>query len=445
MIDNLGDSGQLVIHSAERLSAESGHTHIGVEHIFLAIVDLQDLPIQRIFMAVHADVGTIAADMRTRMGRGDQARSGPALFTSQAEQALESAKTWAESLGGTTVEAPHLLLGLLSDEQFLPVQMLKEAGADTDALAGRLKDLIESGWDASAYSEREVVEQTGTGTPQAQLDSLGRDLTALAERGELHPIIGREKELLELIGVISSKSTPNALVLGEAGVGKTAIVEGLALEIVQGDVPQALQGVRIRTVEIGSLVAGTIYRGQFEERLQAIIKQAEADPKLLLFIDEIHMIVGAGASGTGDSVDAANILKQPLADGRMRVIGATTEDEFQRYLQKDAALWRRFGIVKVPEPSRDDTLEILRGLRTRYQDFHQVSIMDEALEAATDLSIRYMPDRRMPSKAISVLDKTCAGKRLRSFYGYTDIGELSRAERKALFEGGRERAGAPRV
>jgi ATP-dependent Clp protease ATP-binding subunit ClpC len=447
MPDNMGDSGLLVLHKADTISAELGHDRIGVEHVFLGVLALEDPGIQRCFQRSGVDPGELSVAVRKQSEPKDSARTGQALLTPEAEAALQEAASWASSLGGETVEAPHLLLAALLDKDALPATVLKDQKADADALVGFIKDMLKSGWDGSRYAERKVAEQSDTsspgGTPKSDLDNLGQDLTEMARKGELHAVIGRESEMLELIGHLTGKKTPNAMILGEAGVGKTALVKGLAVEIVQGDVPPELRDVTIRTVEVGSLVAGTIYRGQFEERSKSLIDAAEADPKLILFIDEIHMLSGAGAAGGGDAVDAANMLKQPLADGRMRVIGATTQDEYNRFLQKDPALWRRFGIVTIPEPSRDDTVEILFGLRKRYEEFHNVSILDDALLSAVDLSIRYMSDRRLPDKAITILDKACSQKRLRSFYGFTDLGEMSRDERRALFEGKRDQAAVP--
>jgi len=447
MLDNLGDSGRQALRRADMASVGMGHDRIGVEHIFLGVMDLEDLAIQGCFRGVGIDTGALAADIRKKSDPTGSKRTGQAVFTPEAETMLDEAASWASSLGSDVVEAPHILLAVLLDEGGIPAQVLTEQKADTDALVGRVKDMLKEGWDGSRYVERKEAEQSETsspgGTPKSDLDNLGQDLTEMARKGELHAVTGRESELLELIGHLTGRKTPNAMILGEAGVGKTALVKGLAVEIVEGDVPESLRNVTIRTVEVGSLVAGTMYRGQFEQRLKSLIDAAEADPNLIVFIDEIHMLAGAGAAGGGDAVDAANMLKQPLADGRMRVIGATTTDEYNEFLQKDPALWRRFGIITLTEPSRDDTVEIMFGLRERYQGFHDVSIMDDALLTAVDMSIRYMPDRRLPDKAIAVLDKSCSQKRLRAFYGFTDLGELSRDERRALFEGKRDQVALP--
>jgi ATP-dependent Clp protease ATP-binding subunit ClpC len=434
MIDNLGDSGQLVMHNARSIATEMGHRHLGVEHLMLGVLGLDDPPLCTCLTDAGLDPDAFARTLRGRVKTREGDGSGGRL-TRRGEQVLEAAGAHASTRGSTNVEAPDILMALLLDPRALPTRVLSEQGADAPALAGAVGTMLGAGWSPSAYSSRRAVEQPGTGTPTEGLDSLGRDLTALARSGELHPVIGREEELLELIGILTGRKTPNALVLGDAGVGKTALVEGLAVEIAQGDVPPELARVRIRTVEIGSLVAGTVYRGQFEERLKTLIDAAESDPDLILFIDEIHTLMGAGAGGQG-ALDAANMLKQPLADGRIRVIGATTEGEFRLHLDKDPAFSRRFGIVRLAQPSREDTLEILAGLRERYQEFHKLTVLDDALVAAVELSVRYMPDRNLPDKALVVLDKACSQKRLRAFYGFDDLGEMSREERRALFASG---------
>ncbi|MDZ4167618.1 MAG: ATP-dependent Clp protease ATP-binding subunit [Coriobacteriia bacterium] len=434
MIDNLGDSGQMVVHNARGIATEMGHRHLGVEHLLLGVLSLEDPHLKSVFSDAGLDVDAFSRTLRERAGGRAGDGSGGRL-TGRAEQALDAARTQAGGRGNSSVEAPDILLAILLDPKALPTRVMAEGGTEVAALAAAVGEMLRGGWTPSGYSSRRVVEQPGTGTPTSELDALGRDLTALARAGELHSVIGREEELLELIGILTGKKTPNALVLGDAGVGKTALVEGLAVEIAQGDVPPELARVQIRSVEIGSLVAGTVYRGQFEERLKTLITAAESDPNLILFIDEIHTVMGAGTGGQG-ALDAANMLKQPLADGRIRVIGATTEGEFRLHLDKDPAFSRRFGIVRLAQPSHEDTLEILAGLRERYQEFHRLTVLDDALVAAVELSVRYMPDRNLPDKALVVLDKACSQKRLRAFYGFDDLGEMSREERRALFAGG---------
>jgi ATP-dependent Clp protease ATP-binding subunit ClpC len=449
MIENLGGSGSLALHNAERIAAELGHTHIGVEHLFLGIVELEDRGIQSRFVQAGFDVGEVARELRKRSGPSVASAGQQLLMTPRAQRVFEAGAREAASLSSDKVEAPHLLVALLGEANSLPVRVLADRGVDVAALAASLRDMLRGGdWQPPAFepgpqpttSSMPTETTSDAGAPQSILDEVGQDLTAEAKRGELHAAIGREAELLELIGILIGKKTPNAAVLGEAGVGKTALVRGLAVEIAEGDVPPELGKARIRSLEVGALVAGTVYRGSFEEKVRGVVRAAESDPNVIVFIDELHMLMGAGGSGLGDTVDAANLLKPALSGGKMRVIGATTEDEYQRHIGKDKALKRRFGVVRLKEPSPQATLDILTGLRARYQAFHDVTITDEALAAAVELSVRHLPDRFLPDKALDVIDKACTRKRLAAFYGQTDLGELSAEERRALFEGHHERA-----
>ena len=441
MIDNLGDSGTLALRNAERIAADLGHNHVGVEHLFAGIVELEDLAVQRRFQGAGFDVGEAVKELRERSGPAVTGGGERGLLTPRAQRVFESAAREAAGLSSDTVEAPHLLIALLSEANGLPARVLAGRGVDVPALVESLREMLRAGdWKTRTYDQKKAVETGTSGTPASALDEVGLDLTAEAERGELHAAIGREADLMELVGILIGKKTPNAVIIGEAGVGKTALVRGLAVEIAEGDVPPELRKARIRGVEVGALVAGTIYRGSFEEKLRNVVKAAEEDPNVILFIDEMHMLMGAGAAGAGDTVDAANMLKPALSSGKIRVIGATTEDEYQRHIAKDTALKRRFGVVRLEEPSPQATLEILTGLRERYQKFHNVTITDEALQAAVELSVRHLADRRLPDKALDLIDKSCTQKRLRAFYGYTELGELSAEERRALFEGARDRA-----
>ncbi len=333
--------------------------------------------------------------------------------------------------------APHILLAILAEEHGLPARTLKAMGADPAALAQTVRDLIAAyEWTESAYRGRTPIEQPELASSSELMETLGRDLTALARAGKLHPVIGRQMEMLQLISVLCKSEKNNPVLVGDPGVGKTAVVEGLAQLIAHGNVPPQLMGKRIRTVEVANIVAGTGVRGTLEEKLQALIKEARDDPSLILFIDEIHMLVGAGSVGVHDTMDAANILKPALSRGEITVIGATTHDEYRRYFEKDPALERRFAMVRVPEPRSDEVLEILAGLRSRYEGFHNVRIGDDALRAAVELSMRYVTDRRLPDKALELIDRSCAETRMREWLGLRDLdlSDLAPEERRTLFE-----------
>ena len=415
MIEDLGESGKLALGYARRAAEDAASESIGTEHLFLGVATLEDLALQRFFQARGLDLDEVAAAVRAGLERGS---GGTPELTTAAIRALEAAKEQAARLGQRLVEAPHILIGVLRDESGPTALVLAERGTEASRLGADLVALLQEGsWTPDEfYRERRTIEQPGLGSTSEVLETLGRDLTEAAQAGKLNPIFGRDRELVELIQVLCGKRKRNAVLIGDAGVGKTAIVEGLAQRIVQGQVPPDLQGTRIRTIEVGSLVAGTIFRGQFEQRLKDLIDEVRGRPDVILFIDEIHMLVGAGETGLG-SVDAANMLKPVLSEGDLRVVGATTTDEFRKYIEKDKALMRRFQPVVVGEPSREATRHILEGLRPRYAEFHGVEITDEALDAVIELSTRYVRDRFLPDKAIDLLDRTCTREKLAASMG----------------------------
>jgi ATP-dependent Clp protease ATP-binding subunit ClpC len=437
MDGKLGDSARMALANAERISRDFGHHYISTEHIFLGVLELEDADIQHAFEDTGIDSAALVASVVAHIKDCREDSCGLVSFTPRGKRAMAIARTEAERLDRGTAEAPHLLIGALSAGPGVVVRVMRGAGIDAAPLVEALRDMLLAGeWDASPYVQRHDLTQPGTGTPSSVLESLGRDLTELAKRGELGPIVGREKELREVIGALIGAHSPNVMLLGEAGVGKTAVVESLAIELAGGNVPPALRGCRIRTLEVGGLVAGTQHRGTFEEKLMAVVKEAERDSKLILFIDEIHQLIGAGTAEGQRALDAANILKPALSEGRIRVIGATTDIEYRRYIQSDTALDRRFHIVKVREPTPEDCKAILGCLEAKYERYHDVRVMPDAIDASVDLSVRYIGDRRLPDKAIDVLDKACSEKRLQSYYGYDDFGSLSREERTGLFDRG---------
>ena len=410
MIEKLGESGKLVLayarHAAEDLSSAS----IGSEHLLLGIIELEDVAIQRLFREAGVDLKEVSTRLRGQIERGARHRWLP--FAPAAERALELAGQEVEKLEQQLVEAPHILLGVLREKDGAVSRLLKELGADRPRLMKKTRAMLERGeWTPEFYRQRRVIDQSTLPSSANLLESLGRDLTEAAALHELNPIVGRDGQILDLIRALCGMRKPNALLVGQPGVGKTAIVEGLAQWIVQEKVPEDLRGIRIRTIEVGSLIAGTAYRGQFEQRLGDLIGELSGRRDVILFVDEAHMLIGAGASGPG-SVDAANMLKPLLTEGELRVIGATTPDDFGKYLERDTAFTRRFQPILVEEPPRDQALRILASLKPKYEAFHRVKILDESLEAAVDLSVHYIQDRYLPDKALDLLDRACTQKRL---------------------------------
>jgi ATP-dependent Clp protease ATP-binding subunit ClpC len=439
MIDNLGESGKLLLARAARISTELCHYYIGTEHLFLAAVALGDPEVRRAFAAQAVDVDEAAEVVKRRVGTGPEQESGQMALTPRGAQVLQQAAEIAAGMHCDTVEAPHILLALLQEGSGVAVRALADMGVDVPAVIDALRTSLAQGdWSPEAYSERRAVEQPGTEASTGVLEQFGRDLTQLARDGKLRPIVGREAEILQVIQILMAEHKPNPILVGEAGVGKTAIIEGLAQLIAQGKVPPVIADRHIRSIELGTLLAGTMYRGQFEERLTKLIEQADQDEKTILFIDEIHTLVGTGA-GSADTLDAANILKPALSRGTLRCIGTTTYDEYRRYIQKDSGLERRFQPVYVGEPSNDEALEILQGLKGHYEEFHGVRILEEALAAAVELSVRYITDRRLPDKALDVVDQACTKKLLDNYFGVSDIGGLTKEERRQILACGPSR------
>jgi ATP-dependent Clp protease ATP-binding subunit ClpC len=409
--EDFGESGKLVLSHAQAIAAVHLSESVEGVHLFLGVVALEDAVIRRQFMAQALDLEAIAASLRTELA--DAAADRPSAHVgASAVAALEEAQQVASAMNKPLIEAPHILIGVLRHLDGPVARRLREAGADLEKLDKELWAMISLGrWSGHHYKERRSIQQPGIGTPSEVLESLGRDLTAKARAGELSPIIGRDREMLEVIQVLCGKRKNNAVLIGDAGVGKTAIVEGLAQRIVAGQVPDQLDGMTIRTLEVGSLVAGTMYRGQFEGKLKALIDALRDRRDVILFIDEMHTLIGAG-SAEGAPADAADYLKPVLTEGSLKVIGATTTDEFRKHIESDPALMRRFQEVVVGEPSREATLTILDGLRPKYQEFHGVTIENEALAACVDLSVRHMHDRFLPDKALDLLDRACTQEKL---------------------------------
>ena len=365
-------------------------------------------------LSLGISIDQVRKEVERIIGRGDQPTEGSIGFTPRSKRVLELAFDEARRLGHTYLGTEHLLLGLIREGEGVAAQVLTNLGADLERVRNKLTSQL------GGRSQSKGRETAAKRTPT--LDQFGRDLTALAKEGNLDPVIGREKEIRRVIQILSRRTKNNPVLIGEPGVGKTAIAEGLALKINDNDVPETLIDKRVVTLDLGSLVAGSKFRGEFEERLKKVMEEIRQSGDVILFIDEMHTIIGAGAAE--GAIDAANILKPALARGELQAIGATTLDEYQKHVEKDAALERRFQPVMVDEPSVEETVEILKGLRDRYEAHHRVKIKDEAIEAAARLSDRYISDRFLPDKAIDLMDEAGSKVRLSGLVAPPELKEL---------------------
>src|SRR5688572_17783054 len=398
-LNKFTEKAQEAVVAAQALASELHHAQIEPEHLLVTLVEQQGGVVPSVLRKLGADPGDAAKAAREALARQPKAHGGAEPYLSPRLRAVaDAAQAAAKSMQDEFVSTEHLLLGLLGESGKQPaVDLLKSRGITRDRVLEAL---------ASVRGSQRVTDQNPEGKYQS-LEKYGRDLTELARKGKIDPVIGRDEEIRRVIQVLSRRTKNNPVLIGEPGVGKTAIVEGLAQRIVRGDVPEGLKDKQIFELNIGSLLAGAKYRGEFEERLKAVLKEiAASEGKIILFIDELHTVVGAGAAE--GAVDAANMLKPMLARGELHTIGATTLDEYRKHVEKDAALERRFQPVYVGEPSIEDTISILRGLRERYEVHHDVRITDAALIAAATLSDRYIADRFLPDKAIDLVDEAAS-------------------------------------
>jgi ATP-dependent Clp protease ATP-binding subunit ClpC len=383
------------------------HNYIGTEHILLGLIHEGEGVAAKGLEALGISLEGVRAQVEEIIGQGQQAPSGHIPFTPRAKKVLELSLREALQLGHNYIGTEHILLGLIREGEGVAAQVLVKLGADLNRVRQQVIQLL------SGYQGKEAVQTGGPaeGTPSTSLvlDQFGRNLTQAAREGKLDPVIGRENEIERVMQVLSRRTKNNPVLIGEPGVGKTAVVEGLAQAIFKNDVPETLKDKQLYSLDLGALVAGSRYRGDFEERLKKVLKEIKTRGDIILFIDEIHTLVGAGAAE--GAIDAASILKPMLARGELQTIGATTLDEYRKHVEKDAALERRFQPIQVKEPSVAHTIEILKGLRDRYETHHRVSITDGALAAAANMADRYVSDRFLPDKAIDLIDE--AGSRLR--------------------------------
>ena len=407
MFERFTDRARRVVVLAQEEARMLNHNYIGTEHILLGLIHEGEGVAAKALESLGISLEGVRAQVEEIIGQGQQAPSGHIPFTPRAKKVLELSLREALQLGHNYIGTEHILLGLIREGEGVAAQVLVKLGADLNRVRQSVIQLL------SGYQGKEAVAAGGPaeGTPSTSLvlDQFGRNLTQAAREAKLDPVIGREVEIERVMQILSRRTKNNPVLIGEPGVGKTAVVEGLAQAIVKNDVPETLKDKQLYSLDLGALVAGSRYRGDFEERLKKVLKEIKTRGDIILFIDEIHTLVGAGAAE--GAIDAASILKPMLARGELQTIGATTLDEYRKHLEKDAALERRFQPIQVKEPSVAHTIEILKGLRDRYETHHRVSITDGALAAAANMADRYISDRFLPDKAIDLIDE--AGSRLR--------------------------------
>jgi ATP-dependent Clp protease ATP-binding subunit ClpC len=404
--DKFTDRARKVLTLAQDEAQRFNHNYIGTEHLLLGLVREGEGVAARVLENMNVELSKVRTAVEFIIGRGDRPVVGEVGLTPRAKRVIELAIDEARRLGHNYIGTEHLLLGLVREGEGIAAGVLESLGVNLDKVRHQVIHVLSQSSSSTPAQETKRPSKTPT------LDQLGINLTEAARSGDLDPVIGREKEIERVIQILSRRRKNNPALIGEPGVGKTAIAEGLAHRIVKGDVPETLTDKRVLTLDIGSLVAGTKYRGEFEERLKKIIEELRSSSDSVLFIDELHTLVGAGAAE--GAIDAANILKPPLARGELQCIGATTLDEYRKYIEKDSALERRFQPVMVDEPTVDEAVAILFGIRERFEEHHKVKISDEAVHAAVDLSVRYVADRALPDKAIDLIDEAGSRVRLRS-------------------------------
>ena len=406
--DKFTERARRVLTLAQEEAQRFNHNYIGTEHLLLGLVREGDGVAAKVLSNLGVDLNKVRSAVEFIIGRGDRSGTGEIGLTPRAKKVIELAVDEARRLNHSYIGTEHLLLGLVREGEGVAAGVLESLGVNLERVRGETTRILAQ---SQPQQSRAAVGQRQARTPT--LDQLGVDLTAAARSGQLDPVVGRETEIERVIQILSRRTKNNPVLIGEPGVGKTSVAEGLAHRIVAGDVPETLLNRRMLTLDIGLLVAGTKYRGEFEERLKQVIAEIKGAQNCIVFIDELHMLVGAGAAE--GAVDAANILKPALARGEIQAIGATTLDEYRKHIERDAALERRFQPVRVDEPTTAETIEILRGVRGAYEEHHKLSISDDALNAAAELSARYVSDRFLPDKAIDLMDEASARVRIRRY------------------------------
>ncbi len=440
MFERFTERARQVVVLAQEEARTLKHNYIGTEHILLGLLREEEGLAARVLESLDITVERVRAQVVRIVGSGEEVTSGQIPFTPRAKKVLELALREALSLGHNYIGTEHILLGLVRENEGVAARILLDFDADSEKIRNEVIRMLSgpggrrqgaSGSGASGAGA--AAGQQGEGKKSSKLlDQFGRNLTKLASDGKLDPVVGRETEIERIMQILSRRTKNNPVLIGEPGVGKTAVVEGLAQRITNADVPELLKGKQIYTLDLAALVAGSKYRGEFEERLKKVMKEITQRGDIILFIDELHNLVGAGAAE--GAIDAASILKPALARGELQTIGATTLDEYRKYLERDSALERRFQQIRVDQPSTDETFQILQGLRDRYEQHHKVNITDEALTAAADLADRYISDRFLPDKAIDLIDEAASRMRIKSMTSppvYRDLEEEIETTRRA--------------
>jgi ATP-dependent Clp protease ATP-binding subunit ClpC len=403
--DKFTERARRVLTLAQEEAQRFNHNYIGTEHLLLGLVREGEGVAAKVLANLGVELSKVRSAVEFIIGRGDRVVTGEIGLTPRAKKVIELAVDEARRLNHHYIGTEHLLLGLVREGEGIAAGVLESLGVNLEKVRAETQRILSQSMPQGAHASSRSTTKTPT------VDQLGMDLTTAARNNKLDPVIGRQKEIERVVQILSRRTKNNPVLIGEPGVGKTAIAEGLAQRIISGDVPETLQGKRLLTLDIGALVAGTKYRGEFEERLRKVIEEIRGSGNCLLFIDELHMLVGAGAAE--GAVDAANILKPSLARGELQCIGATTLDEYRKHIERDAALERRFQPIVVEENTVEESIEILKGVRERYEEHHKLTISDEAVKAAAELSARYVPDRSLPDKAIDLIDEAASRVRIK--------------------------------
>src|ERR1051325_10190536 len=408
-----------VVFYAQEEAQKFGEGYVSTEHLLLGLVRESDSVAARVLEKLGVSLNRIRAEVEKQLPRGDARPSQDMTLTPRAKRVIDLAYDEARNLNNNYIGTEHLLLGLIREGDGLAGRVLAKLGVELEKARREVMALQDNESQTKSGSSRSSSSTGGT-TKTQTLDEFGRDLTELAREGRLDPVVGRQSEIERVMQILCRRTKNNPCLIGEPGVGKTAIAEGLALRIVSGDIPDILRNKRIVALDLAGLVAGTKYRGEFEERMKKVMEEVrKAEGNVVLFIDELRTLVGAGAAE--GAIEASNIMKPALARGELQCIGATTQDEFRKYIERDAALERRFQAVKVKEPSEEEAIDIMKGLRERYEAHHQVEITDDAITAAVTLSQRYISDRSLPDKAIDLVDEAASQVRLQQSLPPLDV------------------------